>query len=71
MDQNTLKEFVEIVWGSLFVYLGIIAVGCLFLLLRYRALRPFRFWGGREVEEKAPWRKRIRDALLLWRPPRK
>ena len=71
MDQNTLKEFVNIVWGSLFVYLGIIAAVCLFLLLRYRALRPFRFWGGREVEEKAPWRERIRNALLLWRPPRK
>jgi len=70
MDQNTLKEFVNIVWGALFVYLGIVAAVCLFLLLRYRAVRRLRFWGGREVEEKAPWRERIRNALLVWRPPR-
>jgi hypothetical protein len=71
MDQNTLKAFGDIVWGALFFYLGIVAVACLFLLLRYRAFRPFRFWGGREVEENAPWRERIRNALLVWRAPRK
>ena len=71
MDQNTLKAFGDIAWGALLVYLGILAVACLFLLLRYRAFRPFRFWGGREVEEKAPWRERIRNALLVWRAPRK
>jgi hypothetical protein len=61
---------VDIVWGALYVYLGIIAAVCLLLLLRYRAFRPFRFWGNRdEVEEKAPWRERIRNALLVWHLP--
>jgi hypothetical protein len=72
MDQSTLKEFVRIIWGAMFVYLGIIAAVCLFLLLRLRAVRrPFRFREEKEIEEKAPWRKRIRDALLIWRPRRK
>ena len=71
MDQNTLKAFGDIVWFALFAYLGIVALACLCLLLRWRVFRPLRFWVASEVEEKAPWRERIRNVLLVWRPPRK
>jgi hypothetical protein len=70
MDENTLKEFVKIVWGALFVSLGIIATLCFFLILRSGIFRSYRFRDPRPVEEGAPWRERIREWLRQWRPPR-
>ncbi|OHB80209.1 MAG: hypothetical protein A2V98_02295 [Planctomycetes bacterium RBG_16_64_12] len=71
MDQNTLREFLKIVWGALFAALGVIAALCLFLILRSGIFRSFHFREPREIEEDAPWRERIREWLRQWRPPRK
>lgn len=69
MDENTLKEFVKIVWGVLFVFLGIIASLCLFLILRSQVFRSYHVRDPKPLEEDAPWRERIREWLRQWRPP--
>ncbi len=69
MDQSTLHALLKVVWGALFVVLGILAALCLFLILRSAIFRSFHFRERREVEEKAPWRERIRDWFLHWHPP--
>ena len=70
MDETTLKAFVKIVWGAMFIFLGIIATVCLFLILRSRIFQSDHFRPPKPYEEDAPWRERIRYWLRQWRPPR-
>jgi hypothetical protein len=69
MDQSTLRAFLKIVWGALFVVLGILAALSFFLILRSGIFRSFHFREPKEIEEKPPWRERIRDWFLHWHPP--
>jgi hypothetical protein len=70
MDQDTISGFLRIVWGVLFVMLGIVATLCLYLIIRSGILGSFSLRQSREVDEKAPWRDRIRDWFRHQPPPR-
>ena len=70
MDQGTLSGLLKIVWGVLFAVLGIIAALCLYLVFRSGILGSFSVREPGEVDQKAPWRQRIRDWFRHQHPPR-
>jgi hypothetical protein len=69
MGENVLRELVKVLWWALIVVIGILAALCLFLILRWNALRfrPTRKWA--KPEEKTSPRKGLRKWFGSRRPP--